>query len=92
MELDVVLQVPVPVRFLFMVLGPDSPHISYHEIGRAVSTMMAERVRRPPEDWGSVPMTPPGSGSFPAYIQNRISGPYIPLPDSHLWPCLKHAC
>ncbi|EMP33736.1 Band 3 anion transport protein [Chelonia mydas] len=42
-ELDVVLQVPVPVRFLFMVLGPDSPHISYHEIGRAVSTMMAER-------------------------------------------------
>ncbi|KAG6938299.1 solute carrier family 4 member 1 (Diego blood group), partial [Chelydra serpentina] len=42
-ELDSVLQVPVPVRFLFMVLGPDSPHISYHEIGRAVSTMMAER-------------------------------------------------
>ncbi|XP_030397582.1 band 3 anion transport protein [Gopherus evgoodei] len=42
-ELDLVLQVPVPVRFLFMVLGPDSPHISYHEIGRAVSTMMAER-------------------------------------------------
>nr|XP_032647441.1 band 3 anion transport protein isoform X2 [Chelonoidis abingdonii] len=42
-ELDLVLQVPVPVRFLFMVLGPDSPHISYHEIGRAISTMMAER-------------------------------------------------
>lgn len=42
-ELDSVLQVPVPVRFLFMVLGPDAPHISYHEIGRAVSTMMAER-------------------------------------------------
>ncbi|XP_053870152.1 band 3 anion transport protein [Malaclemys terrapin pileata] len=42
-ELDLVLAVPVPVRFLFMVLGPDSPHISYHEIGRAVSTMMAER-------------------------------------------------
>ncbi|XP_074835431.1 band 3 anion transport protein isoform X2 [Carettochelys insculpta] len=43
-ELDSVLQVPVPVRFLFMVLGPDSPHISYHEIGRAISTMMAERL------------------------------------------------
>uniref|UniRef100_A0A8C8VR09 Anion exchange protein n=1 Tax=Pelusios castaneus TaxID=367368 RepID=A0A8C8VR09_9SAUR len=42
-ELDLVLQVPVPVRFLFMVLGPDSPHLSYHEIGRAISTMMAER-------------------------------------------------
>ncbi|XP_067397154.1 band 3 anion transport protein isoform X2 [Emydura macquarii macquarii] len=41
--LDAVLQVPVPVRFLFMVLGPDSPDLSYHEIGRAISTMMAER-------------------------------------------------
>ncbi|KAL7977050.1 hypothetical protein Chor_008999 [Crotalus horridus] len=45
-ELDSVLEVPVPVRFLFVVLGPDSPHISYHEIGRAISTMMSERVFR----------------------------------------------
>ncbi|KAK9396865.1 band 3 anion transport protein [Crotalus adamanteus] len=45
-ELDSVLEVPVPVRFLFVVLGPDSPHITYHEIGRAISTMMSERVFR----------------------------------------------
>ncbi|XP_034271811.1 band 3 anion transport protein isoform X2 [Pantherophis guttatus] len=45
-ELDSVLEVPVPVRFLFVVLGPDSPHINYHEIGRAISTMMSERVFR----------------------------------------------
>uniref|UniRef100_A0A803TIE7 Solute carrier family 4 member 1 (Diego blood group) n=1 Tax=Anolis carolinensis TaxID=28377 RepID=A0A803TIE7_ANOCA len=45
-ELDSVLEVPVPVRFLFVVLGPDSPHTSYHEIGRAISTMMSERVFR----------------------------------------------
>ncbi|KAG8139929.1 hypothetical protein E2320_002690 [Naja naja] len=45
-EMDSVLEVPVPVRFLFVVLGPDSPHISYHEIGRAISTMMSERVFR----------------------------------------------
>ncbi|XP_070583595.1 band 3 anion transport protein isoform X3 [Erythrolamprus reginae] len=45
-ELDSVLEVPVPVRFLFVVLGPDSPHISYHEIGRAISTMISERVFR----------------------------------------------
>ncbi|KAM6233955.1 band 3 anion transport protein [Spheniscus humboldti] len=44
--LDAVLDVPVPVRFLFVVLGPDTPHVSYHEIGRAVSTMMSERVFR----------------------------------------------
>ncbi|XP_042643397.1 band 3 anion transport protein isoform X6 [Tyto alba] len=44
--LDTVLHVPLPVRFLFVVLGPDSPHISYHEIGRAVATMMSERVFR----------------------------------------------
>nr|XP_020654988.1 band 3 anion transport protein isoform X4 [Pogona vitticeps] len=45
-ELDSALEVPVPVRFLFVLLGPESPHISYHEIGRAISTMMSERVFR----------------------------------------------
>ncbi|XP_076212708.1 band 3 anion transport protein isoform X2 [Aptenodytes patagonicus] len=44
--LDAVLDVPLPVRFLFVVLGPDTPHVSYHEIGRAVSTMMSDRVFR----------------------------------------------
>ncbi|XP_051496262.1 band 3 anion transport protein isoform X2 [Apus apus] len=44
--LDGVLDVPLPVRFLLVVLGPDTPHISYHEIGRAVATMMSERVFR----------------------------------------------
>ena len=44
-SLDAVLDVPLPVRFLFVVLGPDTPHVSYHEIGRAVATMMSERVR-----------------------------------------------
>ncbi|KFO97596.1 Band 3 anion transport protein, partial [Calypte anna] len=44
--LDGVLDVPLPVRFLWVLLGPDSPHLSYHEIGRAVATMMAERIFR----------------------------------------------
>ncbi|XP_069733378.1 band 3 anion transport protein isoform X2 [Phaenicophaeus curvirostris] len=44
--LDAVLNEPLPVRFVVVVLGPDSPHISYHEIGRAVATMMSERVFR----------------------------------------------
>ncbi|XP_050767636.1 LOW QUALITY PROTEIN: band 3 anion transport protein [Gymnogyps californianus] len=45
-SLDAVLDVPLPVRFLFVVLGPDTPHVSYHDIGRAVATMMSERVFR----------------------------------------------
>nr|XP_033773576.1 band 3 anion transport protein isoform X2 [Geotrypetes seraphini] len=45
-ELESVLEVPCPVKFLFVLLGPDSPNTSYHEIGRAVSTMMSERVFR----------------------------------------------
>lgn len=45
-ELDSVLHVPLPVRFLLVILGPELPHTSYHEIGRALSAMMAERVFR----------------------------------------------
>ncbi|KAE8575474.1 hypothetical protein XENTR_v10003849 [Xenopus tropicalis] len=44
--LDTVLEVPLPIRFLFVLLGPDNSNISYHEVGRAVSSMMAERVFR----------------------------------------------
>ncbi|XP_027764672.1 band 3 anion transport protein isoform X2 [Empidonax traillii] len=44
--LDGVLDVSLPVRFLVVVLGPDSHNISYHEIGRAIATMMSERVFR----------------------------------------------
>ncbi|NXU42351.1 B3AT protein, partial [Drymodes brunneopygia] len=44
--LDGVLDVSVPARFLAVVLGPDTPQISYHEIGRAIGTMMSERVFR----------------------------------------------
>uniref|UniRef100_A0A8V5GXV5 Anion exchange protein n=1 Tax=Melopsittacus undulatus TaxID=13146 RepID=A0A8V5GXV5_MELUD len=42
--LDGILDVSLPIRFLLVLLGPDSPHISYHELGRAVATMMSERV------------------------------------------------
>lgn len=44
--LDGVLDVSVPARFLVLVLGPDTPQISYHEIGRAIGTLMSERVFR----------------------------------------------
>ncbi|XP_060111244.1 band 3 anion transport protein [Heteronotia binoei] len=45
-EMDSVLEVSVPVKFLFVVLGPDPHYTTYHEIGRAIATMMSERVFR----------------------------------------------
>ncbi|KAG5851104.1 hypothetical protein ANANG_G00089490 [Anguilla anguilla] len=42
-ELDSVLEVPVPVRFLFVLLGPASTNMDYHEIGRSISTLMSDK-------------------------------------------------
>ncbi|XP_033848392.3 anion exchange protein 2b isoform X1 [Acipenser ruthenus] len=42
-ELESVLEVPVPVRFLFVLLGPSSTNIDYHEIGRSISTLMSDK-------------------------------------------------
>lgn len=48
-ELDAVLEVPVPVRFLFLLLGPSSANMDYHEIGRSISTLMSDKVSPSPE-------------------------------------------
>ncbi|KAM8945812.1 band 3 anion transport protein [Pelodytes ibericus] len=45
-DLPSVLEVSLPIRFLFILLGPENPNISYQEVGKAVSSMMAERVFR----------------------------------------------
>ncbi|XP_053118369.1 band 3 anion transport protein [Hemicordylus capensis] len=45
-ELNYVLEASVPMRFLVVVLGPELPHVNYHEIGKAISIMMSERVFR----------------------------------------------
>ncbi|XP_058035271.1 anion exchange protein 2 isoform X1 [Ahaetulla prasina] len=42
-QLDAVLEVPVPVRFLFVLLGPSSANMDYHEIGRSISTLMSDK-------------------------------------------------
>uniref|UniRef100_A0A674BJH9 Anion exchange protein n=1 Tax=Salmo trutta TaxID=8032 RepID=A0A674BJH9_SALTR len=42
-ELDSVLEVPVPVRFIFVLLGPSSTNIDYHQIGRSISTLMSDK-------------------------------------------------
>lgn len=43
--LESVLEVPVPVRFLFILLGPPTANIDYHQIGRSISTLMSDKVR-----------------------------------------------
>ncbi|KAM8850142.1 anion exchange protein 2a isoform 2-T4 [Spinachia spinachia] len=42
--LDSVLEVPVPVRFLFLLLGPPTANIDYHQIGRSISTLMSDKL------------------------------------------------
>uniref|UniRef100_A0A3B5ME35 Anion exchange protein n=1 Tax=Xiphophorus couchianus TaxID=32473 RepID=A0A3B5ME35_9TELE len=42
--LDSVLEVSVPVRFLFLLLGPPTASLEYHQIGRSVSTLMSDQV------------------------------------------------
>uniref|UniRef100_A0A8C1WAM2 Anion exchange protein n=1 Tax=Cyprinus carpio TaxID=7962 RepID=A0A8C1WAM2_CYPCA len=41
--LESVLEVPVPVRFLFVLLGPTQTNMDYHEIGRSFSTLMSDK-------------------------------------------------
>uniref|UniRef100_A0A4W6CAW8 Anion exchange protein n=1 Tax=Lates calcarifer TaxID=8187 RepID=A0A4W6CAW8_LATCA len=41
--LESVLEVPVPVRFLFLLLGPPTTSIDYHQIGRSISTLMSDK-------------------------------------------------
>lgn len=42
--LESVLEVPVPVRFLFLLMGPPTANIDYHQIGRSISTLMSDKV------------------------------------------------
>uniref|UniRef100_A0A3P8NK21 Anion exchange protein n=1 Tax=Astatotilapia calliptera TaxID=8154 RepID=A0A3P8NK21_ASTCA len=41
--LESVLEVPVPVRFIFVLLGPSQSNVDYHEIGRSFSTLMSDK-------------------------------------------------
>jgi len=44
-ELTNLTEVPLPVRFIFILLGPTgSSSLDYHEIGRSISTLMADEV------------------------------------------------
>ena len=38
------IEVPLPTRFFFILLGPCREHARYHEIGRSIATIMADEV------------------------------------------------
>ncbi|XP_052132923.1 sodium bicarbonate cotransporter 3-like, partial [Frankliniella occidentalis] len=39
-----ITEVPVPTRFMFVLLGPTGGIASFHEIGRAMATLMSDEV------------------------------------------------
>ena len=39
-------EVPVPTRFIFVLLGPTGNISKYHEIGRSISTIMSDEVSK----------------------------------------------
>ena len=42
-----ITEVPVPTRFIFMLLGPFGNQNKLHEIGRSIATLMSDDVRFP---------------------------------------------
>ena len=43
-ELGNMMEVPLPVKFIFIMLGPPNCSYDYHEVGRAVATLMNNKV------------------------------------------------
>lgn len=37
------IEVNIPVRFIFMLMGPKKANLDYHEVGRSISTLMANQ-------------------------------------------------
>lgn len=43
--LETSLETSVPVRFIFVLIGSTQNDVDYHEIGRAMSALLADNVR-----------------------------------------------
>ncbi|XP_031572132.1 electroneutral sodium bicarbonate exchanger 1-like isoform X2 [Actinia tenebrosa] len=42
--LNDITEVPIPTRFMFIMLGPPSTPGRYHEVGRAIATLMSDEI------------------------------------------------
>ncbi|XP_041987043.1 anion exchange protein 3 isoform X2 [Aricia agestis] len=40
-QMPSITEVPIPVRFMFILLGPTEADLDYHEVGRSISTLMS---------------------------------------------------
>lgn len=45
------LEAPMPVRFVFVLVGPSSADMDYHETGRAMAALLADKVSAEPVCW-----------------------------------------
>lgn len=43
-DLDNFAEVKIPVRFMFVLLGPEDDKVDYHEVGRSFSTLMSDKI------------------------------------------------
>lgn len=43
-ELCSALEAPMPIRFVFLLVGPSSSDMDYHETGRAMAALLADKV------------------------------------------------
>lgn len=41
--MDGLIEVPIPIRFMFVLLGPFHGEMDYHEVGRSISTLMSDK-------------------------------------------------
>ncbi|GCB60234.1 hypothetical protein scyTo_0012703 [Scyliorhinus torazame] len=44
--LGALTEIPLPTRFLFILLGPKAKAMAYHQIGRAVATLLTDEARQ----------------------------------------------
>lgn len=42
-QIPSLIEVNIPVRFIFILLGPKQANLDYHEVGRSISTLMANQ-------------------------------------------------
>ncbi|XP_038634886.1 anion exchange protein 2-like isoform X1 [Scyliorhinus canicula] len=43
-HLESILEISIPTRFIYVLLGPSTSKMNYHEVGRSISTLMSDRT------------------------------------------------
>lgn len=43
-DLGNLAEVKIPVRFMYILLGPEDDDVDYHEVGRSIATLMSDKI------------------------------------------------